>query len=109
MSLTILPSTLIGIDFLSLSILVHSSTLTILIHIVRTIIFFFFHFKVDGEEGLKKRFNTESARKKERESGCKTPGMVPGNCEVSHCLVQDAPGMVWYGIVLGIVRNGIVN
>ena len=44
--------------------------------------------------------------------------MVPGNSEVSHCLVQDAPGIVWYGIVPGmvwyvivpgIVWNGTVN
>ena len=65
---------------------------------------------MDGEEELKKRFNTESARKKEREPGrCKTPGTVPGNCEVSHCLVQDAPGTVWHGIVPGILWNGTVN
>ena len=64
---------------------------------------------MDGEEELKKRFNTESARKKERGSSCKTPGTVPGNCEVSHCLVQDAPGTVWHGIVPGMVWYGTVN
>ena len=47
-----------------------------------------------GEEGLKKRFKTESAQ--EREEGCKTPGKVPGNSDVGHCLVQNASGVVWY-------------